>query len=174
MALFLIWAFIAIQPQREQYRFVTHAALVEKGDYAAALAYLAKHKQSDFPPERRLEPNPYEYRVWQDLPPTIAQLTSETAPWIRNVYLTHLTATLSHYYARYDSLTNVAAMLLAIERLPEGRDWVLTNQVALAGQGLGFSHSKPESEAELTMQTNILNTLSRMGMSETNLDNIRK
>src|SRR5207248_1607407 len=117
------WAFITIQPQREQHRFVTHAALVDKGDYTTALAYLEKYKESDFPPGRRLEPNPYEYRVWVDLPPTLAGLTPETSPWIRRVYLNHLTATLSHLFARYDSLTNVAAMWLAIERLPEGRDW---------------------------------------------------
>jgi hypothetical protein len=138
------------------------------------LAYLAKYTQSDFPPGRRLEPNPYEYRVWEDLPLTIAQLTPETAPWIRRVYLSHLTATLSHFYPRYDSLTNVAAMWLAIERLPEGRGWVLTNQVALARQGLGFPRNNPESNADLALQTNILSTLSRMGMAETNLSQLVK
>jgi hypothetical protein len=109
--------------------------------------------------------------VWQDLPPTIARLTSETAPWIRHVYLNHLTSTLSHHYPRYDSLTNVAAMLLAVERLPEGREWLLTNQVALARQGLGLRHSRTESmeASELVARTNILSSLSRMGMAETNL-----
>ena len=171
VALGLIWAVIAIRPQREQCRFVTHAALIDKADYSEALAYLAKHAQSDFPPGRRLEPNPYEYRVWQDLPPTIGRLTSETAPWIRHVYLNHLTATLSHHYPQYDSLTNVAAMLLAVERLPEGREWLLTNQVALARQGLGIRHGRKESmeATELIARTNILSALSRMGMAETNL-----
>jgi len=174
VALFLFWAFVAIQPQREQHRFALHAALVAKRDYPGALAYLAKHRQSDFPPGRRFEPNPYEYRIWEDLPPTMAQLTSETPPWIRQVYLNHLTATLAHFYPRYDSLTNVAGMWLAIERLPEGREWVLTNQAAMARQGLGFRQSKSESEAELTLQTNILSALSRMGMAETNLTNLNK
>lgn len=170
LALSLIWAVFAIQPQREQHRFVTHAALVEKANYTEALAYLGQHQQEDFPPGRRLEPNPYEYRVWRGLPPTIAQLTPETAPWIRHVYLNHLTATLSHYYPRYDSLTNVAGMLLAIEQLPEGRDWVSTNQAALARQGLGLRHTGTEyTEAELIARTNILSALSRMGMAETNL-----
>jgi hypothetical protein len=169
VALFLIWGSIAIQPQREQHHFVTHAALVDNRDYASALAYLEKHWKSDFPPGRRLEPNPYEYRVWRDLPPTVARLTPETPLWIRQVYLNHLTAALSHFFPGYESLTNVAAMWQAIERLPEGRDWVVTNQVALARQGLGFRYGKLESEVELTSQTNILGTLSRMGMSETNL-----
>jgi hypothetical protein len=65
-------------------------------------------------------------------------------------------------------------MLSAMERLPEGRDWVLTNQVPLARQGLGFRHGQAESEAEITLQTNILSTLSRMGMSETNLAQLIK
>lgn len=170
-ALVVIWTAIAIRPQREQSRFIIHAALVNKAAYTEALAYLGQHKQSDFPPSRRLEPNPYEYRVWQDLPPTIALLTSDTAPWIRRVCLTHLTATLSHYYSRYDSLTNVAAMLLAIEQLPEGREWLLTNQTALTKQGLGIRQARTESMAiaELIARTNILDVLSRMGMANTNL-----
>jgi len=173
MTLLLLWALAAVQPQREQHRFATHAALVEKRDYKSALAYLAKHNLSDFPPGRRLEPNPYEFKTWEDLPPTIAELTPETAPWIRQVYLNHLTATFSHYYSGYE-LTNVAGMWSALERLPEGREWLLTNQFSLLRQGLGLRHSKPESEAELTLQTNILSTLSRMGMSETNLAQLVK
>ncbi len=173
-ALSLIWAVIAVQPQKEQHRFAVHAALVDKRDYAGALAYLAKHKRTDFPPGQRLEPNPYEYRTWQDLPPTIAELTPQTAPWIRQVYLKHLSATLSHFYSGYESLTNVVLMWSAIERLPEGRDWLLTNQSALVRQGLGFRYRKPESDAELILQTNIVGTLSRMGMSETNLSQLFK
>ena len=62
-------------------------------------------------------------------------------------------------------------MLLAVERLPEGREWLLTNQVALARQGLGLRHSRTESmeASELVARTNILSSLSRMGMAETNL-----
>src|SRR5262249_21005475 len=124
-----------------------------------------------FPPSRRLEPNPYEYRVWQDLPPTVALLKTDTAPWIRLVYLDHLSATFSHHYSRYDSLTNVAAMLSAIERLPEGKEWLHTNETALVRQGLGLHYSRSESPetAELIARTNILATLSRMGMAQTNL-----
>jgi hypothetical protein len=160
-----------IRPQNEQRRFVTHATLVETASYAKALAYLTQYEKSDFPRSRRLEPNPYEYRVWRDLPPTIALLTSGTPPWIRQVYLNHLTATTSHYYPQYDSLPNVAAMLLAIERLPEGREWLLTNQTAIARQGLGLRQATTESMgiAERIARTNILNSLSRMGMTDANL-----
>jgi hypothetical protein len=64
-----------------------------------------------------------------------------------------------------------AAMLSAIERLPEGREWLQTNQIALAQQGFGFRNIKPEPEVnvELIAKTEILETLTRMGMSQTNL-----
>ncbi|MEW6161090.1 MAG: hypothetical protein AB1813_26985 [Verrucomicrobiota bacterium] len=172
MAFCFVWALVAIEPQREQHRFAKHAALVGKGEYVGALAYLEKHERRDFPPGRRLEPNPYEYRVWRDLPPTIALLTSETAPWIRRVYLDHLTATLSHHYPQYESLTNVAAMWGAIERLPEGRNWLSTNQAAVARQGLEIRHDR--SESEFALQTNILSILKRMGMAETNLTQLKE
>jgi hypothetical protein len=166
----LIWALIAIGPQLEQHRFITHAGLVEKAAYSEALAYLEKHPQRDFPPSRRLEPNPYEFRVWDDLPPTIALLKPDTASWIRHVYLNHVSATLTHYYSGY-ALTNVASMLSTIEQLPEGREWFHTNEIALTRQLLELRNPKPESmgSADLIAKTNIFETLSRMGMAETNL-----
>ena len=155
----------------EQRRFLTHAALVNQGNYAAALMYLTHYQQRDLPLARRLEPSPYEYRVWRDLPPTISLLRSNTPPWIRHVYLSHLTATLSHHFAGYDSLTNVAPMIAAIEQLPEGCQWLLTNQVALARQWLKdySTRTEPGAKVELNARTNIVSTLRRMGMAETNL-----
>jgi hypothetical protein len=166
-----IWAVIAIGPQKEQHRFISHAALIDKEAYPEALVYLGKHQQSDFPPSRRLEPNPYAYRVWPDLPPTVALLKPGTAPWIRHVYLNYMTISLSHFYPRYNSLTNVEAMLSAIERLPEGREWFRTNETAIAQQGLGLRHrgQEPADSPELIAKTNILGMLSRMGMAQTNL-----
>ena len=166
-----IWAVIAIGPQKEQHGFSSHAALIHKGAYSEALAFLGQHKQSDFPPCRRLEPNPYEDRVWHDLPTTVGLLKPDTRPWIRQVYLGHLSVMVSHYHSAYDSLTNVAAMLSAIEQLPEGKEWLHTNETALVRQGLGFhySRSEPPDTAELIARTNILGTLSRMGMAQSNL-----
>jgi len=154
ITLVMLWGILAIPAQIEQHRFVTHSALVHKGNYSDALNYLAQFERRDFPPARRLEPNPYEYRVWRDLPPTIGLLNSNTPAWIRHVYLSHLTATLSHYFSGYDSLTNVSTMFSATEQLPEGREWLLTNQVALANRGLGPRYSSRESmqTAELSAQ----------------------
>jgi hypothetical protein len=109
--------------------------------------------------------------VWEDLPPTIARMTPETSPWIRQVYLGHLTATTSHYRAGYESLTNISAMLLALERLPEGREWLRTNQIALSTQWLWLPRSSAKSmeDPDVVARTNILATLERMGMASTNL-----
>ena len=175
VCLAVFWSLVAIAPQREQRHFVAHAKLVANAEYKRGVTYLGQHQRSDFPPGRRLEPNPYEYRVWQDLPPTIALLTSQTAPWIRELYLNHLTATLSHYDSGYDSLTNVADMLLAIEQLPEGRAWMLTNEAGLARQGLGLDRKINDMDAsEFMARSNILNVLDRMGMAETNLAKLRE
>jgi hypothetical protein len=112
--------------------------------------------------------------VWQDLPPTVALLKPDTAPWIRRLYLDHMTAMMSHYFAGYESLTNVSAMLSAIEQLPEGKEWFQTNQVAFARQGLGHRYVRTDSleGPESIAKTNILATLSRMGMARTNLDKL--
>jgi hypothetical protein len=171
-----IWVVIAIGPQKEQQHFVTHAALIGKKAYPEALAYLGQYQASDFPPGRRLEPNPYQYRVWEDLPPTVALLKPNTAPWIRHVYLNHASRMLSHYYPQYDSLTNLDAMLSAIEKLPEGREWLGTNENDLARQGLrlGNRGSEPPESTELMAKSNILGTLSRMGIGKTNLERMKE
>jgi len=170
----IIWTGIAVPSQQEQHRFVTHAKLVSEANYGGALAYLARYSRSDFPPARRLEPNPYEYRVWRDLPPTISLLTSNTPLWIRQLYLSHLTATLSHYHSNWDSWTNVAAMFSAIEQLPEGREWLLTNQQALVRRGLNTYTLRIDGSdtSAATARSNVLGTFRRMGMAETNLARI--
>ena len=61
-----VWIAVAIPSQLEQERFMTHALLVRAGKYREAVNYLARHRPKDFPPSRRIEPNPYEYRVWRN------------------------------------------------------------------------------------------------------------
>jgi len=173
--LVVIWSLIAIPSQLEQRRYVTHSALVEKGSYLDAVAYLAQYQPADFPPARRLRPDPYDFGVWQDLPPTIGSLNSNTPEWIRRVYLSHLAATFFHNRTGYNSLTNVAAMFSALEQLPEGKGWLLTNQIALAKQGSGaYARAETLDANEVVARANILNTLRRMGMAETNLARLER
>ncbi|HMJ89697.1 MAG TPA: hypothetical protein VK530_07760 [Candidatus Acidoferrum sp.] len=130
---------------------------------------MSAHQRDDFPASRRLEPNPYEYRVWDDLPPTVALLTTNTPAWIRAAYLNHVSATLQHHSSRYDSLTNVARMYAAIGQLPESREWLRTNEVALARQQVRGRRADSDEPLERYAWTNLLSSLRAMGMSETNL-----
>ena len=168
IVLSLVWIAIAWPAQLEQYRFARHARLIREERHSEALAYLGAFERDAFPPSRRLEPNPFEPRVWRHLPPTIALLNTNTPSWIRQTYLSHLAATFKHYWPGYDSPTNVARMYAAIEKLPESRAWLRSNEAALVVHGVQgrFSRGSEEHQASVT---NILNTLQSMGMSETNL-----
>lgn len=166
----IVWALIAWPAQKEQQRFRQHAHLVLDGKYSDGLAYASRFDQSAFPASRRLEPNPFEHRVWEDLPPTIALLTTNTPAWVRRTYLSHLANTFEHHWAGYRSLTNVAMMYAAIERLSEGRDWLCTNEAALTRQGVQARRANDSAEAqERNAFTNILFSLRAMGMAETNV-----
>lgn len=171
----ITWIAVAIPAQNEQRRFFHHARLIEKGDYSRALAFLTQHQPADFPPSRRLEPDPYELTVWERLPGTVALLSSNTPTWIRRLYLSHLKVTLSHYYSRYPSYTNVAPMISTLAQLPEGPEWLLANQDRIARQGLGPGYLRTDADetAELNAHSNILATLTRIGFSETNLAHLR-
>jgi hypothetical protein len=164
-----LWCGIAWPAQQKQQRFQQHAKLLAGKKYGEAMNYLGAHQRDDFPLSRRLEPNPYEYRVWDDLPPTVALLTMNTPAWIRATYLNHLSATLQHHSSRYDSLTNVAQMYAAIARLPEGREWLRTNETALARQQVRGRRADPDAALERHAWTNLLASLRALGMSETNL-----
>lgn len=170
------WIAVAWPEQVKQKRFGEHRHLLSTARYADALAFLNQHERNSFPAAKRIEPSPYEYNVWNDLPPTIALLTSNTAPWIREMYLDTLSRTFIHEFAGYRSLTNVVIMYAAIEQLPEGAEWLRTNQSALAEQGFGgryMGRDDDDAVFAVTAQTNIFNTFQRMGMSESNLAKLR-
>jgi hypothetical protein len=169
LALAAIWSAVAWPAQQEQRRFQEHARLLAAKKYQDALSYLSQHQQGDFPASRRLEPNPYEYRVWHDLPPTIALLSTNTPFWVRATYLKHLSATFDHFSSRYDSLTNVAQMYSSIARLPEGREWLRTNEANFVRhQELG-RRADPGDPAERHALASLVSSLSALGMSDTNL-----
>lgn len=121
-----LWAGIAILPQREQRLFVTHANLIETGRYRESLDFLRSHSPQAFPPSRRLEPNPYEYRAYEHLPRIIAHLHTDDPEWVRHLYLAHLQAFLGHHYSRSSS-TDYLGMLKALARIPGGTEWAQQN-----------------------------------------------
>jgi hypothetical protein len=161
------WVLIAIPAQQEQYRFRKHSALLNRGRYEEALTYLGKYAKRDFPAARRLEPNPYEYRVWAKLPPTVALLTTNTPGWIREVYLSHAAVMFRHPYSSQHAATNIAKVYSAIERLPEGRNWVKTNQTAVEKRitWLAATNASLESNAS----TSMMDTPRQTGTAATNV-----
>ncbi len=174
-AFVIAWAALAWPEQMKQRLFLQHQQLVFSHRYAEALQLLQQHQRRDFPASRRLEPNPYEYTVWDHLPPVVSILSTNTAPWIRDVYLSHLSRTLVHQRSRYDSLTNVAPMYEAVERLPEGREWMRTNQTQLARQGItgGSRGREDSSSAEERAHRKILDAFQRLEMTATNLGRLK-
>lgn len=160
-ALAALWTLAAIPAQMEQRRFVEHATLIGNQRYLEAMEYLAQYQRDDFPPQRRLEPNPYEHRVWAQLPPVLTQLKTNTPPWIREVYLEHASALLKHY-PRFRSFETNAAMLLALEKLPEGSEWIRNNQERVANR---FLLSTPIPERPNTVETNLQAALTRLGLT---------
>ena len=126
MLLSAVWIAIAVPAQIEQHRFVTHARLIQGGKYRESVEYLAHFQRKDFPASRRIEPNPYNYRAWEDLPKIMASLQPMDPEWIRRLYLEDMEVLFSHYWlmCKPDSLV---LMFSALERLPEGKEWIKRN-----------------------------------------------
>jgi hypothetical protein len=161
----VFWTAVAVQPQREQQRFVKHAAMVDSGQYRAALDYLAKLGRAAFPPGRRLEPSPYEYRAYDQLPGTIAVLQSSDPKWIRDVYLDYAGRLFDHYFLRLEP-TNAAAMFAGMARLPEGREWVERNRAKLRK----LSWASTRDTNQLAQQSAVAALLKGMGANATDLE----
>jgi hypothetical protein len=166
LALAVLWISAAVPAQREQQRFAKHAAMVKKGQYRAAVDYLAKLGRDALPPGRRLEPSPYEYRVYDQLPGTIAVLQSSDPKWIRQMYFDYASRLFDHYRLRLEA-TNAAAMFAGMSRLPEGREWVEQNRTKL--RKLQFDQSAGDTN-ELAHHHAVVRLLTSMGADVKDLE----
>jgi hypothetical protein len=162
----LFWTAVAVRPQREQQRFVKHAAMVEAGQYREAVDYLAKLGREALPPGRRLEPSPYEYRAYDQLPETIAVLRSSDPKWMRDMYLDYAGRLFDHYSVRLGA-TNAAAMFAGMSRLPEGRQWVEQNRTKL--RKLRFDRTAGDTN-EVARQQVVVALLTSMGAEAKDLE----
>jgi len=160
------WIVVAIQPQREQQRFMKHFAMVQAGEYREAVDYIAKFGREALPPGRRLEPSPYEYRAYDQLPGTIAVLQSSDPKWIRDMYLDYAGRLFDHYFLRLEP-TNAAAMFAGMSRLPEGREWVEQNRTKL--RKLQFDRSAGDTN-ELALRQAVVALLTSMGANAKDLE----
>jgi hypothetical protein len=162
----IFWIAAAIPAQLEQARFHAHSKLMKTERYEEALAHLSRFERRDFPASRRIEPNPYEYPVWKDLPRTTALLTTNTPMWIREVYLSHLSITFRHYMPRFHSAPDVAAMFSAIARLPQGREWMRMNETELEQHLPRVGNFWDDNGTNAAARTNLVLALRELGMSE--------
>lgn len=121
------WVAIAIPSQRAESRFLDHSQLVLDGKYRESIDFLARHQPSDFPPHRRLEPNPYEYRVIDHLHKVVAEVKPDAPAWIREMYLSHATVFLSHPWHQGLDARKVRDLLKAIAKLPGEKEWFAAN-----------------------------------------------
>jgi hypothetical protein len=133
VALAVIWIGISIPSQIKQQRFVTHARLVGETRYRDSIEYLVRHAPGDFPASRRLEPDPFEFRSFEQLPGVVAELRPDDPEWVRQLYLSHLSAFFNHrhFYGPGDSPAAFARMFGALEKLPERQQWIEANRERL-------------------------------------------
>ena len=158
-----IWIAIAIPAQIEQYRFVTHAILIEAGKYRQSVDYLSRYTRRDFPASRRIEPNPYEYQVWEQLPNIMAVLQPSDPGWIRRLYLENMDVMFSHYELDCGP-SGLVQMFAALERLPEGKDWIARNRSQLSKINMAMETRRsdqpdPKTTPAAQQLTNVLQQL---------------
>jgi len=122
-----VWFVISIPAQIEQYRFVAHVALLRARDYRGALNYLARHRRTDFPASRRIEPSPFELFSRREFPETLANLRATDPQWVKRLYLDYLRVVFSDPWLRINA-DEMLKVLGALERLPEGKEWVDRNR----------------------------------------------
>jgi hypothetical protein len=160
-----IWIAIAVPAQIEQYRFVTHAKLIETGKYRQSVDYLSHYTRKDFPASRRIEPNPYEYQVWEQLPNIMAVLQPSDPEWIRRLYLEHMDVMFSHYGLECGP-SELVQMFAALERLPEGKDWIERNYSELSKINMAMMvrmGNEPDRKSTPAAQQ-LTNVLQRLGV----------
>lgn len=121
----LAWSLIAIGPQRRLQNNFIHDRLVRAGDYEAAAGYLKSRQPGDFSHYKRFAPDPYASEVWEHLSGPLNLLAADDPKWVRQHYLYHMNAALSHMvhfslqsFSLYDSIVQAAL------RLPEGAELV--------------------------------------------------
>jgi hypothetical protein len=155
----LCWIAIAIVPQRELSNNVAVEKLVSNGETRKALDYLSTRTPDDFSPGRVLPPRAFERSIFDQLPACFEVLQTDDAPWVRAHLMRRLAEMTTHYSPHWrrrredpprtleervqdvvDGLrwhgpdpAELVKLLDGLSRVPEGRQWMATNSVFLAG-----------------------------------------
>jgi len=129
------------------------------------LDYLGRHARKDFPASRRIEPNPYHYEAWERLPNLMAVLRRNEREWVRRVHLDHMEALFSHQWLGCPPVS-LLQMFSALERLPEGKEWIERNRKKLSKLRMAME-TRTSNDSDLTITqalNNLTNVLQRLGV----------
>lgn len=128
LTLLVLWAGLAVAPQRELFRNHRVAVLISKEQYSQALDYLSAHDPSDFAPAKRIAPDPYEPNIREHLPSLLHAMDGSEKPWVRQMYLDYFLILLKHrMYLGYQA-EPVAEAIEALTNIPEAQLWIERNK----------------------------------------------
>ena len=185
----LFWIGVAVIPQRELINNVAVEKLVSAGEMRKALDYLSARTPDDFSPGRPLPPKAFEGWIFQELPACFEVLRADDPSWVRVHLMRRLSEMITHYVPRWRSKRGnpprtrqeqvqevtdglgsygpgsggVVMLLNGLVRIPEGKEWLQTNTVFLAGltqMAAAPVESRVDSIAEWLVVSNRLISLS--------------
>lgn len=121
------WAGAAVVPQNELARESKYRALLNSYETRDALAYLNTLEAKDWPPAKPFRPDPYEFEVWNILPPLMEQVTGNEKPWVQERLLWVFERTFEHRFTRYEE-EDYLKILSGIEKFETGSAWIKTRE----------------------------------------------
>ena len=177
----LFWLTVAILPQRELSKNAEIESFIAAKQYRGALDYLSAHRPNDFAPSRSLPPMPFEFEIFEHLPPLIAASKSSDSLWVQQHLLFRLDQMCGHLTSRSNRFRNdsgtpnerieqtargmqwafsvgrqdavgLRAMLNGLERMPAGHDWLQSNGLFLSALAQYASEAVPNADTNVEWQ----------------------
>jgi uncharacterized membrane protein len=149
----LFWIAVAVYPQQQVRLNAEVDRRVEAEDYCGAIEFLSIHTPDEFAPARQLPPKPFEHEIFEQLPRFFDQLSPEHPAWVRAHFMQRLDEFSTHFQPRREGAESNRIQRIAnriswlgqknsprfkllfegMARLPEGREWVRTNNSFVPG-----------------------------------------
>lgn len=129
-AVVVVWALIAIYPQREVRRHFQLERLMEAKDYRGALVFLSRHERGDFAPSRLLAPDPYSFRGMSTLEGLFSAADGAEAEWVGAHLLECFRIVLGHKFHSVPE-DELLSLLRALPKIRGANGWAKGNATAL-------------------------------------------
>ena len=117
------WLAAAIVPQGELAKEYRYVELLNRKETRDALAYLNTLEPEDWPAAKSFRPDPYEFEVWDLLPPLMAEMTGNEKRWVQEKFLWVFERTFDHRFTQF-SEEQFLEMLKAVEKFERGKSWI--------------------------------------------------